>query len=64
MPGSLPGVLKSVEARERIGLLVMQLAKKVGYSHRTVYNALHLLVEEGVVEKYGKYYAIAREKEE
>ena len=54
----------SAEAREQIRLPVMYLVKKTGYSHRSVYDALRLLVKEGVVEKYGKYYAVAQEKEE
>ena len=53
----------TAEAREQIGIPVMALAKKLGYSHRTVCDALRQLVNEGAVEKYGRYYAVAREKE-
>jgi len=42
---------------------VMELVKKLGYSHRTVCDALRMLVKEGAVERYGRYYAIAREAE-
>ena len=53
----------TAEARERVMLPVMGLMKKLGYSRRTVCDALRMLVKEGAVEKYGRYYAISREKE-
>ena len=55
--------IKTAEARERIIIPVMELTKNLGYPHRTVCNALRMLVKEGLLEKYGKYYAIAREQE-
>ena len=55
--------INTPQAREQIRIPVMDLVKKAGYSHRTVCDALRMLVKEGVVEKYGRYYAIAPEKE-
>ena len=55
--------INTPQAREQIRIPVMELIKKLGYSHRTVCDALRLLVKEGAVEKYGRFYAIAREKE-
>jgi DNA-binding GntR family transcriptional regulator len=60
------GILEYIstpEAQEQIRLPVMELVKKLGYSHRTVCDALRLLVKERVVDKYGKYYAIAQAQE-
>jgi DNA-binding GntR family transcriptional regulator len=55
--------IQTPEAREWIMIPVMELVKKLGYSHRTVCDALRMLVKEGAVERYGRYYAIAREAE-
>jgi DNA-binding GntR family transcriptional regulator len=55
--------INTPEAREQIRIPVMDLVKKLGYSHRTVCDALRLLVKERVVERYGRYYAIAQEQE-
>jgi DNA-binding GntR family transcriptional regulator len=55
--------IKTAQARVRIMLPVMELTKTPGFSHRTVCDTLRMLVKEGVVEKYGKFYAIAQEQE-
>jgi DNA-binding IclR family transcriptional regulator len=55
--------INTPETRERIRIPVMDLLKKLEFSHRTVCDALLLLVKERMVEKYGRYYAIAQAQE-
>ena len=55
--------IRTFQGHEPVRIPVMDLVKKVGFSYRTVTNALHGLVKEGVVKKYGRYYMVAQEQE-
>ena len=55
-------IIGTPQARVQIRIPVMGLVKTLGFSHRTVCDALRRLVEKGEVERCGKYYAIARER--
>ncbi|WP_022720329.1 IclR family transcriptional regulator [Rhodopseudomonas sp. B29] len=55
------GVLRILAAGQQDGVALSEVVRVTGLSRPTVHRIIHVLIEEGIVERQGKNYAIGRQ---